>query len=131
MVSSSSSAGRGPRRVLVADDEPTLRLLVRMSILGVVDEVLEAEDGLLAWTLLREENLTLAILDVQMPGLTGLELTRLVRADARLADLPVILLTSKALRADLQAGQDAGATLYLTKPFSPLELSAALSQILK
>jgi two-component system phosphate regulon response regulator PhoB len=63
-----------------------------------------------------------------MPGQTGLELTRAIREDAELAGTCVILLTSKAQQADIQAGLTAGADRYLTKPFSPLELLRVVEQ---
>jgi CheY-like chemotaxis protein len=121
----------GPAKtILIADDEPSLRLLVHATIASGQHRVLEAADGDEAWTLLKEQRPTVAILDVQMPGRTGLELTRLIREDATLRGIQVILLTSKAQAADVQAGLDAGADLYLTKPFSPLELLTSVEQAL-
>jgi len=68
------------------------------------------------------------LLDVQMPGKTGLDLTRAIRDDPDLKRTCVILLTSKAQQADIQAGMAAGADRYLTKPFSPLELLRVVEQ---
>ena len=110
------------KTVLIADDEPSLRLLVSATLSSDEYEIVEAADGVEAWELVRAHQPALAILDVQMPGLTGLELTRAIKADARLADTHVILLSSKAQAADIQAGLAAGAERYLTKPFSPLQL---------
>lgn len=118
-----------PRVVLVADDELPLRLLIQASLVGGVDRIVEAPDGNAAWAVLQREAVSVAILDVQMPGRSGLDLTRAIRADPRLAQLPVILLTSRSDPSDVEAGLAAGATLYLTKPFSPLELRAALDRI--
>ena len=108
--------------VLVADDQPSLRLLVSATLASEEVEVVEAADGDEAWRLLQERHPRVALLDVQMPGRTGLELSRAIRADAGLADMHIILLTSKALSSDVEAGLAAGANRYLTKPFSPLEL---------
>lgn len=108
--------------VLVADDEPSLRLLVLASITSDRCHVIEAADGDDAWAALQRDRPALALLDVQMPGRTGLDLTRAIRADARLRAMKVILLTAKTQHADILAGKAAGADRYLTKPFSPLEL---------
>ncbi|HLG68922.1 MAG TPA: response regulator [Chloroflexota bacterium] len=108
--------------MLVADDQPSLRLLVSATLASEEVEVVEAADGDEAWRLLQERHPRVALLDVQMPGRTGLELSRAIRADAGLADMHIILLTSKALSSDVEAGLAAGANRYLTKPFSPLEL---------
>lgn len=117
-----------PLTVLIADDEPSLRLLVAATLGSGAYRLVEAADGDEAWELLLRERPRVAILDVQMPGRTGLELTRAIRASAALRDTRVILLTSKAQQADIQAGLEAGADLYLTKPFSPLELLEAVER---
>jgi len=110
------------KTVLIADDEPSLRLLVNATIQSDEYDVVEATDGDEAWRLLRERKPCVALLDVQMPGMTGLDLAQAIRRDPELAKTFVVLLTSKAQQADIQAGLAAGADRYLTKPFSPLEL---------
>jgi two-component system, OmpR family, alkaline phosphatase synthesis response regulator PhoP len=114
--------------VLIADDEQTLRLLVSATMMSDEYEVVEASDGDEAWQLLRQHRPRVALLDVQMPGRTGLELTQEIRADPELEKTFVVLLTSKAQQADIQAGLAAGADRYLTKPFSPLELLTIVEQ---
>ena len=114
--------------VLIADDEPSLRLLVSATIASEEYEVIEAMDGDEAWGLIRRHRPTVVLLDVQMPGQTGLELTRSIRNDPDLARTCVILLTSKAQQTDVQAGLEAAADRYLTKPFSPLELLRVVEQ---
>jgi CheY-like chemotaxis protein len=114
--------------VLIADDEPSLRLLVSATIASDEFDVVEAVDGDDAWRLIRERRPTVVLLDVQMPGRTGLELTRAIRSSPELARTCVILLTSKAQQTDMQAGLEAGADRYLTKPFSPLELLRVVEQ---
>ncbi len=116
--------------VLIADDEQSLRLLVSATIMSDEYDVVEAADGDEAWDLVQEHHPDVALLDVQMPGKTGLDLTRAIRGDPRLARTFVVLLTSKAQQADVQAGLDAGADRYLTKPFSPLELLTIVEQAL-
>jgi len=116
------------KKVLIADDEPSLRLLVSATIESDLLTVVEAEDGDEAWTLMCEHQPDLALLDIQMPGKTGLEVARAIRADPRLAGTKIIMLSAKAQQADVSAGMVAGADLYLTKPFSPTELLAAVEQ---
>lgn len=109
-------------KILVADDEPSMRRLVAATLAFQTHAVLEAADGDAAWHLIQAERPDLALLDIQMPGQTGLELTRAIRADPALVGMRVILLTARARPADVQAGLAAGADRYLTKPFSPLQL---------
>jgi two-component system phosphate regulon response regulator PhoB len=117
--------------VLIADDEPSLRLLVSATIASDEYEVIEAMDGDEAWSLICRHRPSVVLLDVQMPGRTGLELTRSIRHNPELARTCVILLTSKAQHSDVQAGIEAGADRYLTKPFSPLELLRVVEQAIE
>ncbi|MBI3970892.1 MAG: response regulator [Chloroflexi bacterium] len=118
-------------RVLIADDEPNLRLLVSATIASEECEVVEAADGDEAWALIEQNPPRVALLDVQMPGRTGLELARAIKERSDLAGITVIMLTSKAQQADIQAGLAAGADVYLTKPFSPLELLGVVEHALE
>ena len=108
--------------VLIADDEPSMRLLVRATIESDQYDVLEAADGDEAWALITKHRPSVVLLDVQMPGRSGLEVLAMIRGDASLVATRVIMLTAKALKSDVEAGLAAGANLYLTKPFSPLDL---------
>lgn len=108
--------------ILVCDDDPDLLALVEYRFRSAGYEVLPAGDGKTALELALEHRPALAVLDVMMPGLNGVEVTRQLRADSRTERMPVILLTSRALEADVSSGFDAGADDYVTKPFSPQEL---------
>jgi CheY-like chemotaxis protein len=131
-VSSSRSGADQPDRktVLIADDEPSLRLLVTATIASDQIAVLEAADGDEAWALIERRRPELVLLDVQMPGQTGIELTRRIRADPDLTGTRIVILTSKAQATDVASGLEAGADLYLTKPFSPLSLLTFVEQAL-
>lgn len=107
-----------------------MRLLVRATIESDQYEVLEAADGDEAWALINEHKPSVVLLDVQMPGRTGLEVLALVRSDPSLEATRVIMLTAKALKADMELGIAAGADLYLTKPFSPLDLLTRVDEAL-
>lgn len=119
------------KTVLIADDEASLRLLVSATLEWEECTVLEAADGNQAWELIRSQRPTLAILDVAMPGRSGIELTRAIKSDPELRSTKVVLLTAKAQPQDVQLGLEAGADLYLTKPFSPLELLSVVEQALE
>jgi CheY-like chemotaxis protein len=108
--------------VLIADDEPSMRLLVHTTIESDEYEVAEAADGDEAWAFIKQHKPQLVLLDIQMPGRNGIEILKSIRSDASLTGTRVILLSAKALIADVEAGMAAGADFYLTKPFSPLEL---------
>lgn len=118
------------KTVLIADDETNLRLLVAATIDSGEYNVVEAADGEEAWGMIERYRPEVAILDVQMPGRTGLELTRSIKGHPGLSSTRVILLTSKAQQADIEAGLAAGADQYLTKPFSPVELISVLERAL-
>jgi CheY-like chemotaxis protein len=116
--------------VLIADDEPSMRLLVRATIESDQYQVLEASDGDEAWAMIKEHRPSVVLLDVQMPGRTGLEVLAMIRSEPSLAATRVIMLTAKALKADVELGMTAGADLYLTKPFSPLDLLTRVDEAL-
>ena len=116
--------------VLIADDEPSMRLLVRATIESDQYQVLEAADGDQAWSMIKQYKPSVVLLDVQMPGRTGLEVLAMVRGDPSLDATRVIMLTAKALKADIEVGITAGADLYLTKPFSPLDLLTRVDEAL-
>jgi CheY-like chemotaxis protein len=117
--------------VLIADDEPSMRLLVHATIESDDYKVLEAADRDEAWTLIEKFKPLLVLLDVQMPGRTGLEILGMIKSDPSLSATRVILLTARALAADVEAGMTAGADFYLTKPFSPLDLLTRVEEALR
>jgi DNA-binding response OmpR family regulator len=116
--------------VLIADDESAMRLLVNATIESDSYKVVEADDGDEAWALIKKHRPAVVLLDVQMPGLTGLEILASIKSDPSLSGVRVILMTARALEADRIAGMAAGADFYLTKPFSPLELLARVQEAL-
>lgn len=116
--------------VLVADDEDDIRELVRFRLTRAGYRVLVFEDGEQALAGAREHHPRLAVLDVMMPKLTGLEVTRALRSAEDTKDLPVILLTARVQDPDVAAGFEAGADDYLKKPFSPQELTARVQAVL-
>ncbi|GAB2682547.1 hypothetical protein GCM10027194_14360 [Thalassiella azotivora] len=128
-VSSQGGADVG-RRVLVADDDRDIRELVAFRLEAAGFEVEQAEDGAQALERLRRSPPDLAVLDVMMPGLSGMDVTRQLRADPVTAHVPVILLTARAQEADVEAGFAAGVDDYVVKPFSPRELVSRVQAVL-
>ena len=122
---------QAPRTVLIVDDESSMRLLVHATIESEDFVALEAADGVAAWAMIQEHRPSLVLLDVQMPGRSGLDLLRSVRADPSLRGTRVILLTSRAQENDVEVGLISGADFYLTKPFSPLDLLTRVEEALR
>jgi len=115
-------------KVVIADDDADIRALVKISAVRAgLDVVAEAADGNEALSAIRLIVPELAILDVAMPGLTGLEICRLVRADAALDGVQILLVSAAADETSIAAGIRAGAADYLSKPFSPRDLASRLS----
>lgn len=119
---------RKRQTVLIVDDEPNLRLVVRTTIESPEYQVIEACDGEEAWTLINDRKPALVLLDIKMPRRSGFDVLTAIRADPELRGTQVIVLTSSDQQADIDAGILAGADFYLTKPFSPADLVARVSE---
>jgi CheY-like chemotaxis protein len=116
--------------VLIADDEPHVVELVRVTLEDERLRVLEAFDGPTALELAEAFAPDLIFLDVEMPGLSGLEVCRRLREDDRFATTTIVMLTAAAQKDDVARGFDAGANQYLTKPFSPVRLLSMVERML-
>lgn len=119
------------KKVLVVEDEPDIRKLVHYNLTQERFKVIEAEDGERALKIVQRERPHLIILDLMLPGLSGLEICRSLRERPETARLPILMLTAKAGEADRVVGLEMGADDYLTKPFSPRELVARVKAILR
>jgi CheY-like chemotaxis protein len=109
--------------VLIVDDDPSIRKLVATTLEDVAGfELVEAADGDEALELAREEAPAIVLLDIDMPGIDGLEACRRLRAQPQTAEATVVMLTAAAGEEAERAAEEAGADLFITKPFSPLEL---------
>ncbi len=117
-----------PTRVLVVDDEPTVREVVAGYLRRDGHLVSEAADGPTALRLLDSEKPDLVVLDMMLPGVNGLDILRRIRASG---DLPVIMLTARSEESDRVAGLELGADDYVVKPFSPRELAARVNGVLR
>lgn len=115
-------------RVLVADDEPAYRKLVKQALEMAGCQVALANDGAQALHMVEQETYDLLLLDVMMPGLDGLALCRRIRAQSA---VPIILLTALSAEEQIVAGLRAGADDYVSKPFSIPELTARVEAALR
>jgi two-component system chemotaxis response regulator CheY len=118
-------------KFLVVDDFATIRRIVK----GVINElgfsnVTEADDGSTALPLLRDGNFDFLITDWNMPGMPGLDLLKAVRANPKLAKLPVLMVTAEAKRDQIVAAAQAGVNGYIIKPFTAEVLKKKLTKIL-
>ena len=121
------------KQILVVDDSPTIRRMVCASLVRAFPstEFLEAASGLEAIERLAISAAELMVLDLNMPDMHGLEVLQFVRAPQKYRQLPVIVLTTRGDEASRAAAAQAGATAYLTKPFSPDALAAQARQLLE
>jgi two-component system, OmpR family, KDP operon response regulator KdpE len=115
-------------RILVVDDEPQIRRVMRVALSGAAYMVADARSGEDALERLREEKFDLVLLDVNLPGISGIETCREIRARS---DMPVIVLTVRSSSGDTVAALDAGADDYVTKPFSMEVLLARIRATLR
>ena len=114
----------GKEKILVVDDEEDILELVRHHLKREGYEVRCAETGERALQIAKSEPLNLIILDLMLPGIDGLEVTRLLKGDPRTQHIPILMLTAKGEESDVVAGLELGADDYVTKPFSPRILVA-------
>ena len=119
-------------KLLVVDDSSTMRRIIKntLSRLGYED-VLEGEDGVQGWSVLNDNpDMGMLITDWNMPEMNGLELVKKVRADARFADLPIIMVTTEGGKAEVITALKAGVNNYIVKPFTPQVIKEKLVAVL-
>ena len=114
--------------ILVCDNEENLRSLIRATLDAY--RVVEARDGDQSVEVARAERPDLILLDMMMPGRSGLEVLEELRGDPQLSSTPVLMLTARAQAADRAAASAAGADAFLAKPFSPAQLAVLVDDLL-
>lgn len=122
--------GGGVLTILIADDEPHVVELVRVTLEDNRVRVFDAGDGETALAVAEALEPDLVLLDVHLPDLNGLEVCRLLRKHSRLAATNIVMLSAAAQRDDIARGFSAGATDYLTKPFSPVRLLSLVERLM-
>ena len=122
------SSARGPKRILVVEDEENIRQTLRYNLTREGYDVSEAATGTQALELARQRNPDLILLDLMLPEMTGLEVCRVLRSEMT---TPILMLTAKASELDKVVGLQVGADDYVTKPFSLNELLARVAAMLR
>src|SRR5262245_12158352 len=117
-----------PKKILVVDDESRITQVARDYLTHAGFSVVVAHDGPAALATFRAEHPDLVVLDLGLPGLDGLDVTRALRKDS---NVPVIMLTARGEEVDKLVGLELGADDYMTKPFSPKELVARVRAVLR
>ena|SRR5579863_2630935 len=116
------------QRIVIADDEPDINRLIAMILREYT--VLRAKRGDEALQLIRQEMPDLAILDISMPGLNGIEVAQALLADPATANIPLIFLSAYGQQREIDAGLATGVALYIVKPFDPDELLQSVEKLL-
>lgn len=117
--------------ILVVDDEEDILELVRFNLAREGYTVLSAASGEAAWRILGETPVDLLVLDLMLPGMDGLELTRRVKNESSMRQIPIVMLSAKGEEVDIVTGLELGADDYVTKPFSPRVLTARIRAVLR
>lgn len=118
-------------KILIAEDEPDIRDLVAFTLRFAGHEVVAVGNGAEAVQAAPLEMPDLILMDVRMPQMTGYEACQKIKADPRVANIPVVFLSAKGQDSEIQAGMAAGATEYLLKPFGPMELTEKVRELLE
>jgi len=118
-------------RVLIADDEPGMRSLLRLTLSSDRFDIAEASDGVSAMACAAAHPPDIVLLDWHMPGRSGLEVCKALRGNPATADARILMLTARGTRFDRAAGLAAGADDFMTKPFSPLHLLDRIEALLE
>jgi DNA-binding response OmpR family regulator len=116
-------------RLLIVEDEPNIVESLRFILEQAGFDVATVADGSKAVDTVRAERFAVVILDIMLPGTNGMDILKIIRGDANLKALPVIVLTAKGQARDRQAAEELGATAFITKPFSNADVVARVRQL--
>lgn len=117
--------------ILVVDDEPTIRVLIRASLEGAAHRIVDAADGEHGLAIARRERPDLVLLDVALPRMNGLEVCARLKRDPATAAIPILLLSGLVQEPERRAAAEAGADGFIAKPFSPAALVAQIEETLR
>jgi CheY-like chemotaxis protein len=120
-----------PWKILVIEDNPLNLELVRDILIAEGYEVIEAGDGTSGIEIAQLERPDLILMDLQLPGMDGLETTRRIRADRQMASVPILAVTAHAMKGDEQRALAAGCTGFVAKPIRVREFATAVARALK
>ncbi len=117
-------------KIVISEDEPDIQELIAFSLRLAGHEVIAASNGQEALDLTQKEHPDLVLLDVRMPCLTGYDVCHKIKADPKISHIPVVFLSAKGQKFEIEQGLAAGADEYLLKPFTPKELCTRVKSIL-
>nr|WP_314444216.1 response regulator [uncultured Sphingomonas sp.] len=118
------------KKIMTVDDSPSIRMLLRVALSNLGFEVVEAEDGVMALEVLREDRPDLVITDISMPRLDGFGLIEAIRESNDRKSLPILILSTEAGTEKKERARETGANGWLVKPFEPDTLAAAIGRVL-
>jgi two-component system, cell cycle response regulator DivK len=118
------------KRILVVEDQEDNRQIIRDMLSATDYEIMEAESGEQALEAVAKQRPDLILMDIQLPGIDGYEVTRRIKADPAMRSIPIIAVTSYALSGEEQKARAAGCDEYVPKPYSPRQLLAKIRQYL-
>lgn len=119
------------KKILLVDDEPALRMGLKIRLEANGFQVLEASDGQMALDKARSEKIDAIILDVMLPVIDGYKVCRMLKFDEKYKNIPIIMLTARAQSQDEQMSKEVGANAYLTKPIKSEILIAKINEFVK
>jgi two-component system chemotaxis response regulator CheY len=117
------------KTILIIDDSASLRQVVKMALTGAGYNVIEAGDGQAALALLDGRQVNMAVCDINMPVMNGIEFVKAAKQLASYKFMPILMLTTESQDAKKEEGKAAGAKAWMVKPFSPTQLVAAVSKL--
>lgn len=117
------------KTILIIDDSASLRQVVKMALAGAGYNVIEAGDGQAALALLDGRQVNMAVCDVNMPIMNGIEFVKAVKALSSYKFMPILMLTTESQEEKKEQGKAAGAKAWMVKPFSPTQLVSAVSKL--
>lgn len=118
------------KRILIVDDSPSMRQMVRFTLEQIGHDVVEAVDGRDALDKLEDSTFDMMITDLNMPNLDGINLIREIRTGTNRQFMPIVLLTTESHDTRKQEARSAGATGWITKPFKPVQLTAVVKKVI-
>lgn len=118
-------------KILIAEDEQDIRDLIEFALRYVGHEVVAYSNGIDAWKQTLIDKPDLILLDVRMPGMSGIETCLKLKSDPKTMHIPVVFLSAKGQDSEIKAGLNAGAIEYILKPFAPEDLNNRLKKILE
>jgi CheY-like chemotaxis protein len=116
--------------ILVVDDEPLARTMMRLILVRAGYEVVEAKDGPEALTIIENDPPDLVILDIMMPGMDGYEVCETLKDNKRTVQIPIVMLSARADASSIKRGIQVGASKYLTKPVMPDDLTRHVRELI-